>query len=106
MLQALYIVAFGILAVLTIANLIRNLMLLGADARRGSQQPHAGGNSSSPAKRAIPHPEMLDARGQVIDEPLLVMKSISLEDAREKLDALYDASASPAEDSSEDSDAK
>ena len=44
--------------------------------------------------RSVPHPEMLDDNGRVLDEPLLVMKSISLEDAREQLDALYDGTAS------------
>jgi len=39
----------------------------------------------------VPHPE-LDTAGNLIKDPLLVMRSISVEDAREQLDALYDAS--------------
>ena len=41
----------------------------------------------------VPHPELLDQDGQVIREPLLVMRSISMKDAREQLDALYDGNS-------------
>jgi hypothetical protein len=33
---------------------------------------------------------MLDEAGKVTKEPLLVMRSISLQDARQQLEALYD----------------
>jgi Protein of unknown function (DUF2973) len=89
MLQALYIIAFIVLASLAIGNLVRNLFTLGIDSQRGyghrSSQFSAQGRSPQPS----PHPELLDNDGQVIDEPLLVMKSISVDDARERLDALY-----------------
>jgi hypothetical protein len=39
-----------------------------------------------------PHPEFLDDQGNLIEEPLLVMKSMTVEDAREQLDALYRSS--------------
>jgi hypothetical protein len=82
--QVIYIIAFAALAILAIANLVRNLILLGNNAR-ASQSPSAYGNDSRP----VPHPELLDQDGQVIREPLLVMRSISVKDARERLDALY-----------------
>jgi hypothetical protein len=37
----------------------------------------------------VSHPELLDAAGNLIDEPLLVMRSLTVEDAREQLDAIY-----------------
>lgn len=92
MLHALYIIAFAILSVLAVGNLIRNIMMLGTDARRGPRQRYSGSNSAS-SNRSAPHPELLDEKGHVVEEPLLVMKSISLEDAREQLDALYDNSS-------------
>lgn len=46
---------------------------------------------------ATPHPELIDDLGNFTNEPLLIMKSISVEDARAKLDALYHDSPSPAE---------
>ncbi|MDB9526647.1 DUF2973 domain-containing protein [Oscillatoria sp. CS-180] len=107
MLQALYIIAFAVLSVLAISNLIRNIMLLGSDSRRDPRRPYMNNgdrSSSSSSGRSIPHPEMLDEKGRVLDEPLLVMKSISLEDAREQLDALYDNS-SETMDSTQDEEA-
>lgn len=80
MLQFLYIIAFTILALLAMANLIRNLLTLGIEAQRSYSQPRSG---------TVSHPELLDSHGDVIDEPLLVMRSLSVEDARAQLDALY-----------------
>ncbi|MDG2991220.1 DUF2973 domain-containing protein [Candidatus Synechococcus calcipolaris G9] len=85
MLQFLYIVAFTILALLAMANLIRNLLTLGIEAQRNYGQPR----SPMPS---VSHPELLDSHGDVIDEPLLVMRSLSVDDARAQLDALYDES--------------
>jgi hypothetical protein len=34
----------------------------------------------------------LDERGNPINEPLLVMRSMTVEDAREKLDSIYNSS--------------
>ncbi|MEY3300512.1 MAG: hypothetical protein RLZZ597_3772 [Cyanobacteriota bacterium] len=91
--QVIYIIAFAVLAILAIANLVRNLILLGSNARN-SQSPNAYNNDN---RRPVPHPELLDQDGQVIREPLLVMRSISVKDAREQLDALYNS-----DDSSDD----
>ena len=89
MLHLLYIFAFTILAVLAIVNLVRNLISLGIETRK------TGGTASSSASmrpRRVPHPELLDDDGNVMDEPLLVMRSISIKDAREQLDAIYESS--------------
>jgi hypothetical protein len=73
LLHVLYILAFTVLACLAVGNLIRPV----SDYRR---------------PRPVPHPELLDSNGRLIDEPLLVMKSMSVEDAREQLDAIYRSS--------------
>lgn len=44
------------------------------------------------------HPELLDSEGHIIDEPLLVMRSLSVEDARAQLDAIYRESPSYGDD--------
>ncbi|MEB3290606.1 MAG: DUF2973 domain-containing protein [Leptolyngbya sp.] len=85
--HVIYIIAFAVLAILAIANLVRNLMVLGSNARN-APAPSAYGNE---VNRPVPHPELLDNDGQVIREPLLVMRSISVKDAREQLDALYNS---------------
>jgi hypothetical protein len=86
----LYIIAFAVLAALAITNLVRNLILLGSSARQGSNGPSFGaGQRSQNESRPVPHPELLDQDGNVIREPLLVMRSISVKDAREQLDELY-----------------
>lgn len=97
MLHIVYILAFTIIAVLAISNLIRSLVILGTDSQRVYP---ANGNFSHSAptnrKKAYSlkevHPELLDSQGKVIEEPLLVMRSVSVEDARQQLDALYNSS--------------
>jgi Protein of unknown function (DUF2973) len=84
-LHLLYIIAFTVLAVLAIVNMVRNLMMLGMESQR-SYAPRQN------LAQTIPHPEFLDESGKVINEPLLVMRSMTVEDAREQLDALYEAS--------------
>jgi hypothetical protein len=98
MLHLLYILAFTALAFLAIGNLIRSLMTLGMESQRppvsgwgGHPRESHGGLSISRSGMAA-HPELLDAMGNVINEPLLVMRSMTVEDAREQLDALYEAS--------------
>jgi hypothetical protein len=87
-----YIIAFTGLAVLAISNLIRNLVILGNSARNPRSKAYSEGSGNS--SRPVPHPELLDQDGQVIREPLLVMRSISMQDAREQLDSLYDGNSS------------
>jgi hypothetical protein len=100
MFHALYIVAFVILAAVALGNLIRNMMILGTDVRREPRQSFRGGSQPS---GSVPHPEMLDETGKVTREPLLVMRSISVDDAREKLDALYEAPDGTSETPSDES---
>lgn len=87
MLHLLYILAFSGLALFAVGNLIRNLLTLGAEADRANAV-----RPRSPSPTITLHPEMLDQNGQILREPLLVMKSISVDDARDRLNALYEAS--------------
>lgn len=100
MLHLLYIVAFSVLATLAIWNLARNLITLGSASSRPRRSDRANSVNASPSEtRPVPHPELLDEDGRMISEPLLVMRSISVKDAREQLDALYDSSSPTADDS-------
>lgn len=101
MLHLLYILAFTTLAFIAVGNLIRNLLTLGIDSTRSyssqAVSPRSDRNANSSIVSAFPsssgsHPELFDDMGKVIDEPLLIMRSITVEDAREQLDALYNAS--------------
>lgn len=66
MLHLLYILAFTVLAVLAVSNMIRNMVRLGTEVR----QPVASQKSDP---RPVPHPELLNEQGNVINEPLLVI---------------------------------
>lgn len=96
MLHLIYILAFTVLAVLAVVNLVRNLMTLGIESQR-SYGSSSVSHPSNPASRYTGagqsiHPELLDESGNVVSEPFLVMRSITVEDARERLDALYNSS--------------
>ena len=100
MLHLIYILAFTIIAVLAVTNLVRSLITLSTETQRNypqkHQQPQYQQNYPYKSQRdnsANLHPELLDNQGRRIDEPLLVMRSISVEDARQKLDALYNESS-------------
>lgn len=97
MLHLIYILAFTILAFLAVGNLIRNLMTLGMESQRysGNQGNYSSGDSATLRRyrgRSVPHPELLDEQGNVVNEPFLVMRSMTVDDAREQLDALYKSS--------------
>ncbi len=98
MLHLLYILVFTILAIISVANLIRNLILFSFDRERSyparpSNKNNKGSFGYYAAKQQfIPHPELLDDAGNIIKEPLLVMRSINVEDARQQLDAIYESS--------------
>ena len=96
MLHLIYVFAFSTLAFIAVANLIRNLIVLGSQSTRNYPPKVEDIPPVSHANRlsqiSVPHPEFLDDTGNPIREPLLVMRSISVEDAREKLDALYNSS--------------
>ncbi|MBD2342737.1 DUF2973 domain-containing protein [Anabaena subtropica] len=115
MLHLLYILAFTILAVIAVANLIRNLIMFSFDrdgmrpgvagnySGRNSQVGNQGGFGYVSSNRQItPHPELLDSTGKFIKEPLLVMRSINVEDARQQLDALYESSPGHKSENSEE----
>ena len=94
MLHLLYMLSFIILAFIAIKNLIRNLVSFNFEREQTHKQYdqekyayHSEGKSSAP------HPELLDDSGKLIKEPLLVMRSIDVEDARQKLDAMYNDSS-------------
>lgn len=98
MLHLLYILAFTIIAFLAISNLIRSLITLSTESQRhyapramSSSRGAFGGDSAS-GYYSVPHPELLDEKGKPVNEPLLVMRSVTVEDARQRLDALYNAS--------------
>jgi len=106
----LYIVAFAALTSLAITNLVRNLLMLGTSARQQSRTYGSGPSPASPSQPSsqgrdtMPHPEMLDSEGNVIREPLLVMRSISVNDARDRLDALYEGKPIPPSEDEDDGD--
>lgn len=93
MLHLLYILAFTVLAVLAVSNMIRNMVRLGTEVRQPMQ--------TAKSDRPVPHPELLNDSGNVINEPLLVMRSISINDAREQLNALYESSGNSSSSSEE-----
>ncbi len=97
MLHLLYLVAFTALAFLAIGNLLRSLFTISLDSQqRYSSADGARGAWGQPMgssrNNSVPHPELLDEGGNPVDEPLLVMRSMTVEDAREQLDALYKSS--------------
>lgn len=102
LLHLLYILAFTIIAFLAVGNLIRNLMTLGIDSQRASKGWSPNPSQIRSRSGLIPHPELLDDSGNVINEPLLVMRSMSVEDAREQLNALYESSPGGSPESRED----
>ncbi len=100
MLHLLYVFAFTIIAFIAVSNLIRSLYKISSES-----QNYYGSKSNSPeylrrkmARNIVPHPELFDEYGRPINEPLLVMKSVTLEDAREQLDKIYDSSPSKTEE--------
>jgi hypothetical protein len=109
MLHLIYILAFTILAFLAVGNLIRNLMMLGAESQRSYSSPRRPVvDPSNPhyyargGMRSVPHPELLDETGNLVNEPFLVMRSMTVEDAREQLDAIYKSSPGSSSDEAHD----
>ena len=100
MLHLIYVIAFTIIAFLAIANLMRHLITLSIDSQRGYSAPRRSPFAGDPAP--VPHPEMFDRNGNPINEPLLVMRSMTVEDARQRLDALYNASPGSSVDKPEE----
>ncbi len=88
MFQILYLLVFSILAVLAVVNLARSLFMVAADTQKISP--------TWQQRSRVPHPELLDSSGQVVNEPLMVIRSApaneAIDDIRNRLDALYQAS--------------
>jgi hypothetical protein len=97
MLQIIYLIAFTVLAFLAIGNLIRSLIGFSMDAAQSNRTMANRNYGYTYQSGTVPHPELIDDFGNFTSEPLLVMKSMPLEDARAKLDALYHDSPSRAE---------
>ena len=110
MLHLLYILAFTAIAFLAISNLIRSLINLSAYSQRRYSPPgKSSAQRRSSSRRSgfyrsgsAPHPELLDDSGKPINEPLLVIRSVTVEDAREQLDAIYNASPGQTKETEED----
>jgi Protein of unknown function (DUF2973) len=101
MLHLVYILVFTVIALLAVTNLIRSLITLSAETQK-FYPPNYNNSINNQFRRPQKiHPELLDEQGQVIEEPLLVMRSVSVDDARSRLDALYEASPSKTIDSEE-----
>ncbi|MDJ0594083.1 MAG: DUF2973 domain-containing protein [Pleurocapsa sp. MO_226.B13] len=94
MLHLVYILLFTVIALLAVSNLIRSLITLSAETQKLYPPNYNRSKSIKSRSQKKVHPELLDEQGQVIEEPLLVMRSVSVDDARSRLDALYDASPS------------
>lgn len=94
MLHLIYILAFTAIALLAVSNLIRSLVTLSTESQKFYAPQNNSSNQVAPTSKKIVHPELLDDTGKVIEEPLLVMRSVSVDDARDRLNALYDASPS------------
>ena len=103
MLHLLYILAFTTVAVLAVRNLIRSLLTVGLESQSSPSNQGWSSRDSYSKSRRIPHPELLDESGNFIDEPLLVMRSVNVQEARQQLDAIYN---SELESSSETRDEK
>lgn len=94
MLHLVYILVFTVIALLAVSNLIRSLITLSAETQKFYPPNYNSPTASKPRSNKKVHPELLDEQGQVIEEPLLVMRSVSVDDARSRLDALYNSSPS------------
>lgn len=101
MLHLIYILAFTVIAFFAISNLIRSLITISADSQRGSWTDTPKPSNYSKFRQSN-HPELFDENGKPINEPLLVIRSVSVEDARERLDSLYNASPSQIRQTEED----
>jgi Protein of unknown function (DUF2973) len=87
MIPTLYIIAFTALSILAVANLIRSMVALSK-----SEPTNRSLSNRRSAKGKAFHPELIDANGNITQEPLLVMRSFTMDDARARLDAIYEAS--------------
>lgn len=107
MFHLVYILAFTVIASFAIFNLIRNVITLNQETSKrnysySNRRSNSRKNSNSETNlHSNLHPELLDENGQIINEPLLLMRSASVEDVRQQLDDLYDASPSRKNDTTD-----
>ncbi len=94
MLHLLYILAFTIIAFLAVSNLIRSLITVSMGTQRSYSQRNNANSGNRTINTKSYHPELFDDEGNPINEPLLVMRSVNVDEARQQLDALYNASPS------------
>jgi len=92
MLHLVYILAFTVIAFLAVRNLIHSLLTVGLESQKLPEPRNYGGSMHSGRTQKMLHPELLDETGNLINEPLLVMRSLSVQDARNQLDNLYKSS--------------
>ena len=102
MLHLVYILAFTVIAFFAISNLIRSLITISAESQRGPWTDNPRRVQPQMNKYQASHPELYDEQGQPINEPLLVVRSVSVEDARQKLDVLFNSSPSQTTTTEED----
>ena len=103
MLHLIYILAFTVIAFFAISNLIHSLITISTESQKGTWTDTPKPiNSKSVNQNLISHPECFDQQGEPINEPLLVIRSVSLEDARQQLDSLYKSSPSQTTTTEED----
>jgi hypothetical protein len=92
MLHLVYILAFTVIAFLAVRNLIHSLLTVGMESQKQPDPRNYSGGMNSGRMPKMLHPELLDETGNLINEPLLVMRSLSVQDARNQLDNLYKSS--------------
>ena len=92
MLHLIYIIAFTVIAFFAVSNLIRSLISISGESQKGPWTDTPKPTNSNLNKYQVSHPELYDEEGQPINEPLLVIRSVSVEDARQQLDYLYNSS--------------
>jgi hypothetical protein len=92
MLEILYIIAFTALSLFAVVNLIRSMISLAQNESRSQHRYSNGRKLNKTRSNQLIHPELLDNNGNLIDEPLLVIRSMGVEDARSRLDDLYESS--------------
>lgn len=90
--QILYLIAFTVIAGFAVTNLIRSLINIGLESQKTTSSLNSGKSKSSLSPNQISHPELLDEQGKPVNEPLLVMRSVNVDDERQKLNALYNDS--------------
>ncbi|YAI81759.1 MAG: DUF2973 domain-containing protein [cyanobacterium endosymbiont of Rhopalodia sterrenbergii] len=91
MLHLLYVLTFTVIVFFVVSNLIRSLIKISIDFQHRHIPKINTSTNRENAQKTI-HPELLDEIGNPSNEPLLLMRSVTVEDIRQQLDALYNLS--------------